>query len=107
MQLKIEDASRRLRTGDLGIPVNPDERFDLHISLTFTIYHSYLFAWKHIFVIQKTEFWRIWDLEIINFLRFPTHQKNDLNLYFIFFIQWWYLCLVDQDRKFGDVCYIY
>jgi len=27
LQLKIEDASRRLRTGDLGIPLNPEERF--------------------------------------------------------------------------------
>jgi len=26
LQLKIEDASRRLRTGDLGIPLNPEER---------------------------------------------------------------------------------
>merc|ERR1719266_2711602 len=26
LQLKIEDASRRLRTGDLGIPLNPEDR---------------------------------------------------------------------------------
>ena len=28
VQLKIEDASRRLRTGDLGIPLNPEDRFE-------------------------------------------------------------------------------
>ena len=28
VQLKIEDASRRLRSGDMGIPTNPDERFE-------------------------------------------------------------------------------
>jgi len=28
LQLKIEDASRRLRTGDLGIPLNPEDRFE-------------------------------------------------------------------------------
>ena len=32
MQLKIEDASRRLRTGDYGIPTNPDERFEKRTS---------------------------------------------------------------------------
>merc|ERR1719225_2411171 len=26
LQLKIEDSSRRLRTGDLGIPINPEDR---------------------------------------------------------------------------------
>lgn len=28
VQLQIEETSRRLRTGDLGIPPNPEERFD-------------------------------------------------------------------------------
>lgn len=28
VQLQIEDASRRLRSGDLGIPANPEERFE-------------------------------------------------------------------------------
>ena len=28
MQLKIEDSSRKLRSGDLGIPANPDDRLD-------------------------------------------------------------------------------
>lgn len=27
VQLQIEEISRRLRTGDLGIPPNPEERF--------------------------------------------------------------------------------
>lgn len=31
VQLQIEDASRRLRSGDLGIPANPEERFDILI----------------------------------------------------------------------------
>jgi splicing factor 1 len=29
LQLKIEDSSRRLRTGDLGIPINPEDRSEL------------------------------------------------------------------------------
>jgi len=28
LQLKIEEASRRLRSGDLGIPLNPEDRFE-------------------------------------------------------------------------------
>jgi len=28
VQLKIEEASRRLRSGDLGIPLNPEDRFE-------------------------------------------------------------------------------
>jgi len=28
LQLQIEEISRRLRTGDLGIPPNPEDRFD-------------------------------------------------------------------------------
>ena len=28
VQLKIEEASRRLRSGDLGIALNPEDRFD-------------------------------------------------------------------------------
>lgn len=28
VQLQIEEVSRKLRTGDLGIPANPEERCD-------------------------------------------------------------------------------
>ena len=28
VHLQIEEISRRLRTGDLGIPANPEERFE-------------------------------------------------------------------------------
>lgn len=28
VQLQIEETSRRLRSGDLGIPANPEERFE-------------------------------------------------------------------------------
>ena len=34
VQLKIEDASRRLRTHDLGIPPNPEDRFDRRCGVT-------------------------------------------------------------------------
>ena len=29
VQFKIEEITRKLRTGDLGIPPNPEERFDI------------------------------------------------------------------------------
>ena len=32
LQLKIEEASWRLRSGDLGIPPNPEDRFTSEIS---------------------------------------------------------------------------
>ena len=31
VHLKIEEASRMLRTGDLGIPLNPTDRFEVHM----------------------------------------------------------------------------
>ena len=31
VQLKIEDASRRLRCGDMGIPLNPEERLEFQV----------------------------------------------------------------------------
>lgn len=33
MQLQIEEATRKLRTGDLGIAANPEERFAFFIVL--------------------------------------------------------------------------
>lgn len=41
VQLKIEEVSRRLRTGDLGIPPNPEDRFDSLASL-FAPYHLFI-----------------------------------------------------------------
>lgn len=36
VHLQIEEVSRRLRTGDLGIPPNPEERFGhMHNPLSF------------------------------------------------------------------------
>lgn len=32
VQLQIEEISRKLRTGDLGIPLNPEERFERYLS---------------------------------------------------------------------------
>lgn len=31
VQLQIEEISRKLRTGDLGIPLNPEERFERNL----------------------------------------------------------------------------
>ena len=32
VQLRIEDATRKLRSGELGIPPNPEDRFDQTIA---------------------------------------------------------------------------
>ena len=39
LQLKIEEASWRLRSGDLGIPPNPEDRFTSENSLLFSFFH--------------------------------------------------------------------
>ena len=43
VQLKIEDASRRLRTGDLGIPLNPEDRFE---STSYNLTEKFLLLQK-------------------------------------------------------------
>ena len=35
VQLQIEEISRKLRTGDLGLPITPEERFDSFILIQF------------------------------------------------------------------------
>lgn len=37
MQLQIEEISRRLRSGDLGIPANPEERFGVESKLPLDV----------------------------------------------------------------------
>jgi len=37
VQLQIEEISRKLRTGDLGIPINPEERFAIPFNLRFSM----------------------------------------------------------------------
>ena len=39
LQLKIEEASWRLRSGDLGIPPNPEDRFTLLENFSHTLKH--------------------------------------------------------------------
>ena len=50
VQLQIEEISRRLRTGDLGIPQNPEERSELILSFLVAVFmidlmnRSFLFS---------------------------------------------------------------
>ena len=77
VQLKIEDASRRLRTGDLGIPLNPEDRFE---STTYNLTEKFLLLQKiklqhRQLPVAGGNFWR----EIQNHFR-PAGKVKNQNL---------------------------